>query len=109
METVLSGGILHSAHSCVYSDIALKLYFYSHPELLRWLQGIVVSHVIGVHDGSNGQKSVFMEAPHHIFWHTAHPGLSIGEKQAIIQAYETLHAHGILHNNIDAHNICIGQ
>lgn len=86
-----------------------ELYFYSHPELLRWLQGIVVSHVIGVHDGSNGQKSIFMEAPHHIFWHTAHPGLSIGEKQAIIRAYKTLHAHGILHNNIDAHNICIDQ
>lgn len=86
-----------------------ELYFYSHPELLRWLQGIVVSHVIGVHDGSNGQKSIFMEAPHHIFWHTAHPGLSIGEKQAVIRAYETLHANGILHNNIDAHNICIDQ
>lgn len=86
-----------------------ELYFYSHPELLRWLQGIVVSHVIGVHDGSNGQKSISMEAPHHIFWHTAHLGLSIGEKQAVIRAYETLHAHGILHNNIGAHNICIDQ
>jgi hypothetical protein len=50
-----------------------------------------------------------METPHHIFWHTAHLGLSIGEKQAVIRAYETLHAHGILHNNISAHNICIGQ
>ncbi|KAG2072584.1 hypothetical protein BDR04DRAFT_1096180 [Suillus decipiens] len=86
-----------------------ELYFYSHPDLLRWLQGIIVSHVIGVHDGSNGQKSIFMEAPHHIFWHTAHLGLSIGEKQAVIRAYETLHAHGILHNNIGAHNICIDQ
>ncbi|KAG2159801.1 uncharacterized protein EDB93DRAFT_1061822, partial [Suillus bovinus] len=78
-----------------YSDTASKLYFYSHPELLRWLQGVVVSHVIGVHDGSNGQKSIFMETPHHILWHTAHLGLSIGEKQAVIRAYETLHAHGI--------------
>lgn len=86
-----------------------ELYFYSHPELLRWLQGIVVSHVIGVHDGSNGQKTIFMETPHHIFWHTAHLGLSIGEKQAVVRAYETLHAHGILHNNISAHNICIDQ
>ncbi|KAG1864265.1 hypothetical protein DFJ58DRAFT_773329 [Suillus subalutaceus] len=86
-----------------------ELYFYSHPELLRFLQGIVVSHVIGVHDGSNGQKSIFMETPHHIFWHTAHLGLSIGEKQAVIRAYETLHARGILHNNISAHNICIDQ
>ncbi|KAG1881598.1 hypothetical protein C8R48DRAFT_783737 [Suillus tomentosus] len=86
-----------------------ELYFYSHPQLLRWLQGIVVSHVIGVHDGSNGQKSIFMEPPHPISWHTAHLGLSIGEKQAVIRAYETLHAHGILHNNIGAHNICIGQ
>lgn len=86
-----------------------ELYFYSHPQLLRWLQGIVVPHVIGVHDGSNGQKSIFMESPHHISWHTAHLGLSIGEKQAVIRAYETLHAHGILHNNIGAHNICIDQ
>lgn len=86
-----------------------ELYFYSHPELLRWLQGIIVSHVIGVHNGSNGPKSIFMETPHHIFWNTAHLGLSIGEKRAVIRAYETLHAHGILHNNIGAHNICIDQ
>ncbi|KAG2154782.1 hypothetical protein DEU56DRAFT_770301 [Suillus clintonianus] len=95
--------------SKAWKEFFQELYFYSHPELLRWLQGTVVSHVIGVHDEPNGQKSIFMEAPHHTHWHTAHPDLSIGEKQAVIRAYEALHAHGIMHNNISVHNICIDQ
>ncbi|KAG0708803.1 hypothetical protein DFH29DRAFT_341253 [Suillus ampliporus] len=95
--------------SKAWREFFQELYFYSHPKLLRWLQGIIVPHVIGVHDGSNGEKSIFMEAPHHTHWHTAHADLSIGEKQAIIRAYEALHAHGIMHNNICAHNICIDQ
>ncbi|KAG1749933.1 uncharacterized protein EDB91DRAFT_1110458 [Suillus paluster] len=95
--------------SKAWREFFQELYFYSHPKLLRWLQGIIVPHVIGVHDEPNGQKSVFMEPPHHTFWHTAHADLSIGEKQAIIRAYEALHEHGIMHNNISAHNICIDQ
>lgn len=50
-----------------------------------------------------------MEAPNHSHWHTVHEHLPIGEKESIIRAYECLHAHGIMHNNLSFHSIFIGQ
>ena len=52
--------------------------------------------------------TIAMEPPHHIFWIEASPEMPECLKQRCIQAYEKIHAQGVLHGNVELQNMLIG-
>ncbi|KAH7883529.1 hypothetical protein F5I97DRAFT_1929800 [Phlebopus sp. FC_14] len=87
----------------------VELYVLSHPKLLRWLQGDFIPHVIGVFSSGDGRMSIVMETPHHTGWYTAHPDMPAHVKEAVVYAFETIHAQGVMHGDISNQNILIGD
>ncbi|KAA1468649.1 hypothetical protein DENSPDRAFT_834040 [Dentipellis sp. KUC8613] len=71
------------------------------------LQGKVVPYVIGVY-AIPGQATIAMAPPHSSFWMEAHPTMPNVLKECVIEAYEQIHAHGVVHNNAALHHILIG-
>ncbi|EIW86778.1 hypothetical protein CONPUDRAFT_161436 [Coniophora puteana RWD-64-598 SS2] len=64
--------------------------------------------LIAVTEDDHGPLSLVMELPHQQAWRTARPSMSPKEKNAIIQCYKDIHAHGILHGNVSLKNIIVG-
>ncbi|KAF7986253.1 hypothetical protein HWV62_38729 [Athelia sp. TMB] len=71
------------------------------------LQGLVVSSIIGVHV-LPGAISIAMELPHHSFWIEASPGMPSILKQRCVEAFAKIHERGVLHGDVELHNMLIG-
>ncbi|KAH7929323.1 hypothetical protein BV22DRAFT_130872 [Leucogyrophana mollusca] len=85
-----------------------ELYLFSHPQLLRFLQGDCVPHIINVSHHREGNKAIAMELPHYGVWRTATPGMPVDLKRGVLDAYARIHAQGVLHGDISLHNIFLG-
>ncbi|KIJ68512.1 hypothetical protein HYDPIDRAFT_106713 [Hydnomerulius pinastri MD-312] len=94
-----------------WSNFFAELFVYSHPKLLRWLQGDCVPRVIGVYSDSwiSGNLSIAMEVPHHVGWHTAHPDMPREAKEAVINVFERIHSQGVMHGDVTLQDILIGD
>lgn len=98
--------LLSLATLCAQS---MQLYMYSHPELLRPLQGTCVSYVIGVSEPHEGRVAVAMEMPHPVGWKEVDAYESDAAKDAIMHAYKTLHSRGILHGHVQHEHVLLGD
>ncbi|KAJ6604376.1 hypothetical protein DFH09DRAFT_307506 [Mycena vulgaris] len=74
---------------------------------LKSLQGRVVPAIINVFS-SAGAVDVAMEPPHHSFWIEASPDMPHVLKKRCVQAFETLHAAGVHHGDIELRHMLIG-
>ena len=87
-------------------SLQLQLALYASPSYLRHLQGDVIPTIIGVYL-IDGLVSVAMELPHSSFWIEASPDMPDAIKEKCIDAYNSIHACGVLHNNVDLRHILI--
>ncbi|TFY51205.1 hypothetical protein EVG20_g11112 [Dentipellis fragilis] len=71
------------------------------------LQGKVVPYVVGVY-ATPGQATIAMTPPHSSFWIEAHPTMPNVLKELVIEAYEKIHAHGVVHGDVALRHILIG-
>ncbi|EJD34494.1 hypothetical protein AURDEDRAFT_76135, partial [Auricularia subglabra TFB-10046 SS5] len=76
---------------------------------LRLLQGIVVPRIIGVYAAPGAVVDVAMEPPHRVGWREADKNLSDAVKQRIIDAYNEIHARGVLHGDVELRHMLIGD
>ena len=81
---------------------------YIHPETLRPLMGICAPTVIGLYNAASGSISLAMELPHSIGWREADPHISARLKEKVIVAYQSIHSHNVLHNDVKLENMLIG-
>ncbi|KAK7463775.1 hypothetical protein VKT23_005714 [Stygiomarasmius scandens] len=74
---------------------------------LRSLQGIVVPYIISLFTAP-GFINVIMEPPHHSFWMEASTDMPLVLKQRCVEAFEKLHACGVLHGDVELRHMLIG-
>ncbi|TFY72872.1 hypothetical protein EVG20_g123 [Dentipellis fragilis] len=119
-DEALSGAIRHA----ILADMAItfmlsecqsfegfctELVLYSHPRLLRPLQGVCVPFIIKAYESQAGSHGFAMEVPHQRGWRTAEGTLSKQHKESIVQAYRLIHAQGVLHGDVSLKNILISD
>lgn len=86
--------------------IPKQLYMYD--TLLRPLQGICVSLVIGAYMDHGGSCSLTMEVVDELGWRSTDSTVTDEVKRSIRHAYKELHALGILHGRVRGRNIIFG-
>ncbi|KAI0348601.1 hypothetical protein BDW22DRAFT_108758 [Trametopsis cervina] len=86
-----------------YSELAL----YKSQHYLRRLQGDVIPRLISVQSSPN-QVHMIMELPHYAFWAEASAAMDPLLKQRCVEALLKIHKRGVLHGNLELHNILIG-
>ncbi|KAK1223784.1 hypothetical protein PQX77_013308 [Marasmius sp. AFHP31] len=84
-----------------YSELAL------YKKHMKDLQGDVVSSIITVLDGP-ATLNVAMEPPHHSFWIEASSDMPLVLKDRCVEAFEKLHARGVLHGDVELRHMLIG-
>jgi hypothetical protein len=73
---------------------------------LRPLQGTVVPHIINVYI-EPGFVNVAMEPPHECFWIESSPDMPDVLKHRCVEAFEKLHAQGVLHGDAELRHMLI--
>jgi hypothetical protein len=115
MERLVSlDGVLYRGSSAAYSGIRktyvqIQVYLYTSQTHLRPLQGICVPNIIGIYNAHGGKVIFNTEVPHHVGWRTAGPNITPANKDAIVEAYKTIHSRGIMHNSVAFRHILIGR
>ncbi|KAL0072153.1 hypothetical protein AAF712_001076 [Marasmius tenuissimus] len=84
-----------------YSELAL------YKKHMKDLQGDVVPSIITVLDGP-ATLNVAMEPPHHSFWIEASSDMPLVLKDRCVEAFEKLHARGVLHGDVELRHMLIG-
>ena len=79
---------------------------YASPTYLRTLQGDVIPTIIGLYL-VEGKISVAMELPHTSFWIEASPDMPDSIKKKCIEAFDKIHAFGVLHNDVELRHMLI--
>ncbi|KAG8988182.1 hypothetical protein FRB90_002892, partial [Tulasnella sp. 427] len=77
---------------------------------LRTLQGVYVPQLVGVYATSSGHICTAMEPPHNTSkgWTEADPQTTpVHVKQKVVQAYEEIHASGVLHGDVQLQHILV--
>lgn len=88
----------------------LELYLLGSSAHLRLLQGVFVPQLVGVYATSTGHVCTAMEPPRNTSkgWTEVDPKSTPGHvKQKIIQAYDEIHASGVLHGDVQLRHILI--
>jgi hypothetical protein len=86
-----------------YSELSL----YKADRYLKPLQGDILPWIIGVH-ALPGVISIAMEPPHHSFWIEASADMPNVLKERCIEAFEKIHACGVLHGDVELRHMLIG-
>ncbi|KIM84627.1 hypothetical protein PILCRDRAFT_818205 [Piloderma croceum F 1598] len=84
-----------------------ELVLHKEENYLKPLQGDVLPWIIRA-DVSPGAINIAMEPPHPSFWIEASPDMPIVLKQRCIEAFEKIHARGVLHGNVELRHMLIG-
>lgn len=88
----------------------LELYLLGSSAHLRSFQGVFVPQLVGVYATSTGHICTAMEPPHNTLkgWTEVDPkSTPVHVKQKIIQAYDEIHASGVLHGDVQLRHIVI--
>ncbi|KAG8949291.1 hypothetical protein FRC04_008893 [Tulasnella sp. 424] len=86
-----------------------EIYLYASSKHLRTLQGDCVPFFIGIHNALGGYISFAMEPMDKTGWNEAHPRISRRLKEMVVQAFEKLHAKGVLHNDVELRHMLIND
>ncbi|OBZ79138.1 hypothetical protein A0H81_00737 [Grifola frondosa] len=86
-----------------YAELAL----YKCHTFLRDLQGDVIPYIINVYNDVVGIH-IAMQPPHEVFWIEASPDIPDVLKERVIEAYEKIHARGIVHGDAELRHMLIG-
>ncbi|THU94836.1 hypothetical protein K435DRAFT_560368, partial [Dendrothele bispora CBS 962.96] len=72
-----------------------------------YLEALVVPYIISLFTAP-GFINVAMEPPHHSFWIEASTDMPLILKQRCVEAFEKLHACGVLHGDVELRHMLIG-
>lgn len=89
--------------------MSTQVLLFTHPQLLRPLQGICVPYLIQVCDSFAGRMTMALDVPHPVGWREADSGISQKLKEDIIAAYELVHAQGVIHGDVELRHMLIGR